>query len=97
MGRPPITLATRMVVSPDQVSANVAGESVILGMKDAIYYGLDPVGTRIWELLQQPTVLEDVVGALTTEFEVTREQAAADLLAFVVDLHAHGLVEIAEP
>jgi hypothetical protein len=97
MASPPITLATRLVASPDQVSANVAGESVILGMKDAMYYGLDPVGTRIWELLQKPAVLDDVLGTITAEFEVTREQAAADLLAFAADLHAHGLVEIAEP
>lgn len=97
MAAPEITLATTLVASPDQVSANVAGESVILGMKDATYYGLDPVGTRIWELLQAPRVLGDVVTVITEEFEVSREQAAADLLAFVADLHAHGLVEIAGP
>lgn len=97
MAVPPITLATTLVASPDQVSATVADEAVILGMKDAMYYGLDPVGTRIWELLQQPAVLADVVTTITAEFEVTRQQAATDLLAFVADLHAHGLVEIAGP
>ncbi|HVZ48211.1 MAG TPA: PqqD family protein [Gemmatimonadaceae bacterium] len=93
MEAPSLTLGTRLVVTKDQVSANVAGESVILGMRDGVYYGLDPVATRIWELLHTPTTLETVLGAITAEFDVSREQATNDLLAFANDLLAHGLVD----
>ena len=36
--------ATRVVAARDQVSVEVDGEAVILGLADGVYYGLDPVG-----------------------------------------------------
>lgn len=85
------------MASRDQASANVSGESVILGMKDSTYYGLGTVGTRIWEMLQAPVVLGDVVTVMTSEFDVSQEAAAADLLAFVAELDERGLVEVVDP
>lgn len=97
MDAPSLTLGTRLVVTRDQVSANVSGESVILGMHDGVYYGLDPVATRIWDLLQTPTALDAVAGVITAEFDVSREQATSDLLTFAGDLLAHGLVDVVGP
>ena len=94
MGSPNVTLSTRMVLSKDQVSADLSGESVVLGMHNGVYYGLDSVGTRIWALLQEPRVLADVVSVMVAEFDVTEERVAADLIAFATDLAAHGLVDI---
>lgn len=88
-----ITLGARVVAARDQVSANVSGESVILGMQTGVYYGLDAVGTRIWELIQQPAILSDVADQIEREFNVSRSAAATDLLAFAKDLSSHGLIE----
>ena len=43
-----------VVVSKEQVSADLAGESVVLHLKNGVYYGLDAVGTRIWALINTP-------------------------------------------
>ena len=78
--------------TPDQVSADLSGEVVILGMRDGIYYGVDNAGARIWSLLQQPMRLSSVVEALVAEFDVETAQCSADVLAFVGALEAKGLV-----
>ncbi|MDA1081243.1 MAG: PqqD family protein [Gemmatimonadetes bacterium] len=87
---------TRIVVSADQVSAPVASDVVILGMKDAVYYGLDSVGARIWTLIAEPRSLGEVAAVLEAEFDVTRERALADLIKLAGDLAARGLIEVVD-
>ena len=78
----------------DQVSAEVEGESVILNLADGIYYGLDGVGARIWELLAQPRAARELRDAVTAEYEVDAATAWADLTALLGELARRGLVEI---
>src|ERR1019366_6323652 len=83
-----------VVASKDQVSTNLSGEAVILGMRDGVYYGLDPVGARIWELVQAPRAIYEVARTIATEYDVSRERALADLLALAGQLMERGLLEI---
>ena len=93
-GSLPLEPRTRVVASRGQLSTTLSGEAVILGLEDGVYYGLDGAGVRIWELVQQPAVLEDVANAICREFDVGREAAMTDLLALADDLVAHGLLDI---
>ena len=95
---PSLTPGSRVVVSRDQVSTNLSGEEVILSVKDGVYYGLDPVGARIWALLQQPRTLDAVADTIVAESAVERDRALADLLAVAGQLLDSGLIEVvAEP
>ena len=67
---------------------------MILGMRDGVYYGLDPVGARIWALVQSPRAVDEVAGAIAAEYEVAPERALADLLALAGELMERGLLEI---
>lgn len=87
-----LTLDDVIVVSDNQVSADLSGEVVILAMKEGVYFGAEAAGARIWDLLQTPRRLRDVVETLTREYAVPAEQCAADLLAFVGELADQGLV-----
>jgi hypothetical protein len=93
--RPTITERTRVVASRNQLSTQLAGEAVILGLKDSVYYGLDGAGARVWELVQQPAALSDVADSMSREFDVERSAALNDLLALAGDLLSHGLLEVA--
>lgn len=88
----PLTLNDTVVASDTQVSADLSGEVVILGMKESAYFGVDAAGARIWALLQTPRRLGDVVATLTDEYDVSADQCAVDVLAFVEDLVGQGLV-----
>lgn len=87
-----LTLADSVVVSDNQVSADLSGEVVILGMQEGAYFGVDAAGARIWALLQTPRRLGELVTTLTDEYAVPADQCAADVLAFVEDLLDRGLV-----
>jgi hypothetical protein len=82
----PVALNAVVCASPNQVSARVGDEVAVLDLDLSVYYGLDPVAARIFELLQEPAALEDVLATVLDEFEVDLPTARADLLAFVDDL-----------
>jgi coenzyme PQQ synthesis protein D (PqqD) len=93
-GSPSITRRTRVVASRNQLSAQLSGEAVILGLRDSVYYGLAGAGARIWELVQQPYVIGDVAATVSREFDVDEPRATVDLLALANDLLARGLIEV---
>jgi hypothetical protein len=86
------TAASRIVVSDEQVFTTLGGEAVILGLRDGVYYGLDSVGARIWELIAEPRRVAELVATIVEEFDVTAERCEHDVIALLNDLAARGLV-----
>lgn len=89
-----VTLAHRIRRSEDVLAQEVGGESVLLDLAGERYFGLDPVGTRIWELLADATTLEQVHGTLCEEFDAEPARIQADLLALARQLSEAGLVKV---
>lgn len=90
-----ITTNSIVVATKDQVSSDLAGEAVLLSLRTAQYYGLDQVGQRIWELVQQPTRVADVRDAIVREYEVDAGRCEQDVLNLLRQLATEGLIEIA--
>ena len=55
-----ISLKAIVVAGKDQVACSLGEEAAILHMGSGVYYGLDPVGARIWNLVQQPRSVEEL-------------------------------------
>ncbi len=70
----------------------IEGEAVILSMETKVLRGLNPVGSRVWELIDGRRSLEEIAGLIVEEFDVTPEAAAQDVRGFVQELLARGLV-----
>lgn len=84
---------TGIKASEGQMSCDLAGEAAILNLTTGIYYGLDPVGARTWELMQTPTSVGAVRDALLQEYEVESEVLENDLKTLFADMLQHGLIE----
>lgn len=87
-------MSSIVVATRDQVSSDLAGETVVLSMQSAKYFGLDEVGSRVWELVREPIRVSDIVEAIVSEYDVLPEQCEADLRAFLGTLAAGGLLEV---
>ena len=83
-----------VVATSSQVACPLAGEVVILEFNSGKYYGLNPVGTRIWNLIQEPRRVSDILDIILDEYDVEPDRCELDLLALLQDLAAHGLMEI---
>ena len=81
-------------IAGDVVSRELDGEAVILNLESGVYFGLDPIGTRIWQLCQEFASIRSVWEAMQKEFDESPETLHADLLAFVDELSTRGLVTL---
>ena len=84
---------TVVVATKDEVSCKLGDEAAILGLKNSVYYGLNSVGARIWELLREPKSLEEVQRTIVGEYDVRSEQAEKDVQQFLRGMMAEGLIE----
>jgi Coenzyme PQQ synthesis protein D (PqqD) len=91
-----ISLDTVVVAAKDQASCRLEDEVAIVQLKEGVYYGLDPVGARIWELIATPRSLRTVRDVVLAEYEVDAERCESDLLRLVHTMMEAGLVEISD-
>jgi hypothetical protein len=91
-----ISKNSTVVVAKDNVSCDLVGEEVILNLQSGIYYGLNPVGARVWNLIQKPTTVNTVLENLLEAYEVAPPRCESDLFALLLDLAARNLIVIDE-
>ena len=93
----PPTMASRVRVNDDVLFQELQGEAVLLNLNSGMYFGLDPVGTRIWRLLEQDAGLKSVHETLLAEFEVDAPRLEQDLKELISRLAEAGLVTVGTP
>ncbi|MFI9639967.1 PqqD family protein [Micromonospora sp. NPDC051925] len=80
-------------VDPTRVAWRQAGdEVVVLDTDRSVYFGLDRAGTLLWHRLVDGATQHDLVTTLVDDATVDRDQATADVTAFLDDLRRHGLL-----
>ena len=94
-----LTLAAVLVASSQQVSTELSHQgggahTVILGLRDGVYFELNEVGARIWQLLQQPRSLQSVLTTLLDEYDVSAVKCETDLLSLAENMLKRGLLEL---
>lgn len=72
----------------DEIVAIPVGAQPVSGM-----VLLNPVSAEIWKALEQETDLEGLVSEVTDGFDVSPEEARADILEFLESLRKAGLLE----
>jgi hypothetical protein len=74
------------------VRCEVADEAVLLDTRAGLYYGLDPVGARVWTLVEGGAAFGEVCDTLLSEFDVARDQLVRDVAALMQELTARQLM-----
>ena len=81
-------------LSDEVLSQEVNGETVLLDLEGESYFGLNEVGTRIWQLLQSEHSVAGMVDSLSVEYDVSREQLESDVSDLLDKLTEAGLVSL---
>jgi len=87
-------LKQTITLSPDVISQEVSGETVLLDLESENYFGLDEVGTRIWQLIESAGDLEAIFNTLLEEYDVEEEELLGDLSNLVGEIEKLGLVKL---
>lgn len=89
-----IDLQSTIARNEEIIFSDMGDETVMMSIDKGEYYGLDPIGRRIWELLENPGQVSAVCDTLCQEYNVTPEQCARDVLAFLDQLFKKEIIKI---
>lgn len=79
-------------LSPDVVFRNLEGEAVLLDLGSGTYFGLNEVGTRIWQMIEAGLDETAITSALADEYAAERAGIAADVARLLGELRARRLI-----
>lgn len=89
-----ITLNSTISQIEDIVASDIDNEKVMMSIERGEYFGLEPIGSRIWELLAEPVKVSAIIDALLPQFDVDRQTCEQDVLAFLEELHNAGILQV---
>jgi len=89
-----MNLNQNVTLSPEVISQEVSGETVLLDLESENYFGLDEVGTRIWQLIKETNDLQAIYQTLLAEYDVSEERLQQDLDTLLGEISGLGLVTL---
>lgn len=89
-------MAPMYVLAPHVFQRGFADERVLLDMNSGDYFALNPSGAWMLDALLEGDTIEGVAARASAHFEVSSEQAKADLTALVAEMSTRGLLQQAE-
>jgi hypothetical protein len=90
-------MADALRPSPDVLCRELEGEAVLLDLGSGLYFGLNAVGTRVWQLVEQGTPAEDIAGRIAEEYDAPVDVIARDVARLLDELRARGLLVSGPP
>lgn len=78
------------------IFSNMDEETVMMSIEKGEYYGVNPVGRRIWELLETPVTVSAMCDTLCGEYNIEPEQCSKDVLAFLEQLSAKDVIKVVD-
>ena len=91
-----ISFTTIVTQSPELVGSTVEGQVVLMSINNGSYYGLDSVGSRVWELIAQPSSVANLCDRLLGEYEVARSDCEQQVLDLLRKLAASNLIRVVD-
>jgi hypothetical protein len=92
-----IALTSRIAVHPSVICRELSGETVLLNLESGVYYGLDGIGTRVWQLLLEGRTIADVCAVMLEEYDVSSDVLQDDVSSLVNELRERGIVTPHDP
>jgi hypothetical protein len=89
------TQTTKFKLTQNQLSSNIADETIILNHQDGVYYGLNETGTFIWDKLKvQSLTYKNILSEILEAYEVDKDEAETDLKKVIQEMLNEKLIEV---
>ena len=87
-----MSLEATIQLDPELLYSKIGEEIVLLTIESGKYFKVDAVGSRIWEIIKEPTTIQALLNQLTEEYEVPFDQCQKDIMPFIEQLQADKLI-----
>lgn len=89
-----ISLKDIVVQGTGNIVSDMDGEKVMLSVANGKYYNLGDIGGDIWELINEPVLINQLVTTLTSQYEIESPECEEQVLSFLGLLAKEGLIEV---
>ena len=79
-------------ISNDVMVREVDDGAVLLELEKGVYYGLDPIGLRIWHMISEQRSIGTICEQLNLEYDVSQNKLSSDVINLLGELEQNGLV-----
>jgi hypothetical protein len=76
------------------VSSSLDGEIILMSLNNSSYYGLNLTASRIWDLIEEPCNVNDIINILVSEYDVSFEKCDFEVNQIIQDFSKNSLIEI---
>lgn len=90
----PLSPNSEVVRRSHPLEAAIGDTQVLLDVEQGLYFGLNPVASRIWQRLERPVRVRDLCGSLKAEYEGEDGRIDTDVFAFLTQLEAQNLIDV---
>ncbi|MPT24455.1 MAG: PqqD family protein [Starkeya sp.] len=90
----PLSPNSEVVRRSHPLEAAVGDTQVLLDIEQGLYFGLNPIASRIWQRLERPVRVGDLCGSLKAEYEGEDGRIDTDVFAFLTQLEAQNLIDV---
>lgn len=78
-----ITMENIVSRNPDLLAVPMDGDLVMMSISEGHYFGINPVGVRIWEALENSQTVRQLCEIITNEFDVDKQTCESDVRNFI--------------
>ena len=89
-----IDLNSIVVQTKDLLSSELDGETVLMSVTQAAYYGMDSTAQTIWNMIAEPRRVSDLCDQLVSDYDVERTTCEKDVITFLTEMHNEGLIRV---
>lgn len=83
---------TKYTRNSKTISGRLHDELVMMDLEQGKYFSLNPVATRIWDLLEKEKTLDELCALLTEEYDVESNQCMDEVRELLEEMEKLGLV-----
>jgi hypothetical protein len=87
-----ISIDTIVTWAEDIVASDIDDEKVMMCIEKGKYYKLDPVGRQIWDMMENPIKVSNLINVLIEKYDVDKETCEHDVLAFLEELYESSIL-----
>lgn len=85
-------LNAKIVQNKEIDASDIDGDKVMMNLERGMYFSLNSVGSRIWDIIENPTTTDEIVKTLLNEYDITEEKCKEAVVSFLKGLEVNGLI-----
>lgn len=85
-------IMTRYSRNNKTISGRLHDEMVMMDLGQGKYFSLNPVATRIWDLLEKPLSVDELCQALADEYDVDHDRCRHEVTEHLAEMAQLGLL-----